>query len=512
MKFLSNRWLGYALLLVGTPSAAEQPLAFPGAVGQGAASVGGRGGDVYHVTSLADYSTRSDEPKIEGSLRHAIRSATGPRTVVFDVAGVIRLKQPLEVKKNNLTIAGQTSPGGVTLFGYPFEVSRAKDVVIRHLRVRCGDLNARNRTDKNPAGAGDLDASSANAIQIGGGSERVILDHVSTSWGMDETLSITNARDVTVQHSIVAEALDRSYHAKGAHGYGSLVRGMVTPQDQQANRGGYTLYGDLWAHNRARNPSMGGQQFLRPGLAEADRLQTDVNIVNCVVYDWSEQATHRNNLGGARVNLVGNYYVAGPMKASKYFFRGGGGPQSPTQIYQRGNCYDRDQDAGHNGVLYETDEQIAVGFDGLDDDDVVRSEGEPLGFLASVPDSTILKAPAAYAVVAASVGASLWRDAIDQRVIDSLETRSGKVIDSQEVYRGGDGVLPGVNDLPEVHRPAGFDCDGDGMADAFERSHGLDPNDPEDRNGLTLRENDGAVGLTNLEVYLDMITHQRDAY
>lgn len=496
--------------LIASVAHASSP-AFPGAVGQGAASVGGRGGDVYRVTTLDDYSVRKDEPKIIGSLRHALRSATGPRTIVFDVAGVIRLKQPLEVNKDHITIAGQTSPGGVTLFGYPFEISGAHDIVVRHLRIRCGDLNARGREAGGPAGAGDLDAANANAVQIGDHSERVIFDHISASWGMDETLSITWARDVTVQHSIIAEALNQSFHSKGTHGYGSLVRGTLTPEDQEANRGGYTLYGNLWAHNLARNPSIGGEQTRLSPDDEPRRKRTDVNLVNCVVYNWGQQATHRSDLGAVRVNVIGNYYITGLAKKAKYFFRGGGGPHSPTTIYQRGNYFDRDQDIKHDGVLIANEEQVATCFDQLDGDDTVRSEGDPLPILETVPTTAILDAQQAYERVLNSVGASLWRDAVDQRVVATLAERTGRMIDTQEDLRR-DGVLAGIDDVQEKHRPADFDRDADGMADAFERSHGLDPADPEDRNGSKIAEQENLPGLTNLEVYLDLVARDHDAF
>jgi hypothetical protein len=497
-------------IAASTTLAAADPPAFPSAVGQGAAATGGRGGDVYHVTTLEDYSVRKDEPKIPGSLRHALRSATGPRTIVFDVSGVIRLKQGLQVNKDNITIAGQTSPGGITLFGYPFEVDGAKDVVVRHIRVRCGDLNARGR--EGAQGNNDLDASSANAVQIGDGAERAILDHVSASWGMDETLSITWARDVTVQNSIVTEALDQSFHAKGDHGYGSLVRGTVTPEDQAANRGGYTLYGNLWAHNRARNPSIGGEQSRLSPEDEHRRKRTDVNVVNCVVYDWSDQATHRSNLGAVRINLLGNYYIIGPAKKAKYFFRGGGGPDSPTALFQQGNYFDRNQNVRHDGDLVATAEQVATYFNDLDDDDVVQSDGEPLGFIETIPADAILAGPAAYERVVASVGASLWRDAVDERVVASLKERSGRVIDTQEDHRRDDGVLPGIDDVEEKHRAADFDRDADGMADAFEKANGLNPNNAEDRNGAELAKQRGLEGYTNLEIYLDAITREHDAY
>ena len=197
-------------------------LAFPGAVGQGAAAVGGRGGDVYHVTNLSDYNDDKDEPKIQGSLRHAIRSATGPRTIVFDVGGAIKLHDRLEIRKSKLTIAGQTAPGGITIWGYPVEVAKASDIVIRYLRVRTGDFNARpakasRSADKAAAGNGakDLDAGTANGFDVGR-SDRVIVDHVSAAWGMDETLSVTLSRNVTVQNSIIARKPEQLVPSQGS--------------------------------------------------------------------------------------------------------------------------------------------------------------------------------------------------------------------------------------------------------------------------------------------------------
>ncbi len=152
---LQTRALFLAVFNLVATSLAAAPLAFPGAMGQGAAATGGRGGDVYHVTTLEDYHPKT-EPAIKGSFRHALRSITGPRTIVFDVGGGIALRAPIEVYKNNVTIAGQTAPGGITLWGYPFEVSNAAtDVIVRHIRVRCGDFHSRQgqvRNDSREAG------------------------------------------------------------------------------------------------------------------------------------------------------------------------------------------------------------------------------------------------------------------------------------------------------------------------------------------------------------------------
>lgn len=491
--------LNAALLWSLDPQRAVALSAFPGAVGQGAAASGGRGGDVYHVTTLADYDPKT-EPKIEGSFRHAIRSATGPRTVVFDVAGAIALHAPFEISKNDITIAGQTSPGGITLWGYPFEVSQSKNVIVRYLRVRLSDIHCRRAADAPvpPSSRGNLDPSSANAVYVGNVSERVILDHVSAAWGIDEVLSVTRARDVTIQNCIIADSFNESIHPKGPHGFGSLVRGEVTPADQKAGIGGYTFYGNLWAHNRGRNPSFGGQQSLDKGQSESDRRRTDVNMVNCVVYDWGGQATHRNGIGAVRANMIGNYHISGPAKNGDYLFREN--VPDHTIVFQYGNFQDLDEDAEHDGKEVTTAD-ASDAFRDFDADDELISEGEPLNFLGEVAEA-VVSAESAYQHILAGVGASLWRDAIDERVIRSLAERTGGLINSQEQLRDRAGKLPGIDNLPKTHRPAGFDTDGDGMPDEFEIKHNLNPNNPADGNAVTL----STQGYTNLEVYLNGLT------
>jgi hypothetical protein len=490
-----------ALAAIGVAACNAAPLAFPGAIGQGSAATGGRGGDVYHVTTLADYHP-DDEPKIEGSLRQAIRSAEGPRTIVFDVGGAIALHAPLEIRKSDVTIAGQTAPGGVTLWGYPVEVSGAKDVIVRYLRVRLGDFHARRPAGKPaPKGSrGDLDPASANAVYVGNGSERVILDHVSAAWGIDETLSVTKARDVTIQNCLIAESFNESLHPKGPHGYGSLLRGELTPEDQAAGRGGYTLYGNLWAHHRGRNPSIGGQQKLDEGQDEADRRRADVNFVNNVVYDWGGSPTHRSELGKVRINILGNTWASGPAKNGDYVFREN--DPAATIVHQHGNASDLDEDADHDGVAIAPAD-ASDAFRDFGDEDQLASEGEPLNFLRDVAE-VVLSADAAYEHVVKSVGASLWRDAIDERAIKTLTGRTGGLINSQEQFRDASGNLPGIDDLVEQHRPELFDSDGDGMPDDFETAHKLNPQNPADGGAVGLSPD----GYTNLEVYLNSLTDQ----
>jgi len=189
----------FAGLLAGVTNsvmAAEvvRPLAFPGAEGFGRFAEGGRGGKVIKVTNLNDSGP--------GSLRAAVE-ADGPRIVVFDVGGVIRLKSDLKIANDHITIAGQTAPGyGVTLRDAQFLI-HANHVIVRYLHVRVGDVAGKEY----------------DSISLGGGSD-IILDHISSGWSIDESLSVTqkvtpevkHLTNVTVQWSLIAESLNHSIH------------------------------------------------------------------------------------------------------------------------------------------------------------------------------------------------------------------------------------------------------------------------------------------------------------
>ena len=201
------------VIIIGSEAFGQTLPAFPTAEGFGAVTDGGRGGAVYHVTNLNDSGP--------GSLRYGISSAAGPTTIVFDVGGTIELTSVLNINRSNLTIAGQTAPGGVAVIGHSTSIVGASDVIIRHMSFRAGIGHA---------GVED----SFRLVNA----NRVIIDHVSTAWGLDETLSVTRSNNVTVQYSIVAETLNPANHA-----YGSLVRGNV----DAAHPGGYTLHHNLWS-------------------------------------------------------------------------------------------------------------------------------------------------------------------------------------------------------------------------------------------------------------------------
>jgi len=195
------------VLLITSPAAvsAKEILAFPGAEGFGRFASGGRGGDVYEVTSLKDSGS--------GSLREGISSARGPRTIIFKLSGTIQLKKKLVLDKSDITIAGQTAPGdGIALRDYTFQIKNATNVVIRYLRLRLGDQNK-------PKGAkGGDDTFNTEYI------DKVIIDHCSLSWAIDGTHDLRHGGNFTMQWSIVSEALNNSLHNKGAHAIGASYR------------------------------------------------------------------------------------------------------------------------------------------------------------------------------------------------------------------------------------------------------------------------------------------------
>lgn len=405
--------LGAALLLAG--SAALPPLAFPGAEGAGRHAAGGRGGRVLHVTTLAD-----DGP---GSLRAAVE-ADGPRVIVFDVAGTIRLASPLKIARGRVTIAGQTAPGdGITLADYGLVVE-ADDVVIRYLRSRMGDL-AKVEGD---------------AIWLAGGS-RIILDHVSASWSTDETLSVSarygkpgeGLYDVTVQWSVIAQSLRRSVHAKGEHGYGSLIRG---------GRGArFSFHHNLWAHHVARMPRPGNYAPLA-----ADPLGPVMEFRSNVFYNWGGSASGYNADTNSAIayNFIDNVYLAGPDSKKPIAF-------------EEGNAAARAWFAGNrmNGAV-PADPWSLVRYKNVAPNRLTA----PVAVAPVAPDADPL------ARVLAVAGASLVRDRIDDAVIRSVRDRSGGIVDSQSEVGGWPDLAPGI---------APADGDGDGMPDAWESANHGDP-------------------------------------
>ena len=436
------------------PTPATLP-AFPGAEGEGAISQGGRGGRALYVTTLAD-----DGP---GSLRAAVE-ATGPRTVVFAVSGTIALKTPLRVTRGRLTIAGQTAPGdGITLRDHPLMID-ADDVIVRFIRSRLGD----------EANADD------DAMSVGSG-QRIILDHVSTSWSSDESLSVSVSREdlgrpayqhVTVQWSLIGESLNCTKAKKGScHGFGSLLRG--------AHGTRLSMHHNLWAHHLDRMPRPGS--YLTP---EKDKLGGFYDFRANVFYNWgTERAGYNLDKNGERTsyNFVGNVYLTGPSSKGKFAFE----ESNPgSRAYFASNSMDGVVPPDPLSLVRAHRQNLPAGLH----ESYQLAAALPFAPVTTdAPEKTLER-------VLAGVGASLARDAVDQRIVNDVRQRSGRLINSQSEV-GGWPVLQS--------KPAPLDSDGDGMPDAWEVAHGLNPRDPGDANAI-----DPTSGYTQLERYLNgLVAH-----
>lgn len=414
--------------------------AFTEAEGTGAYSIGGRGGDTYHVTNLNDSGA--------GSLRNGIQTAAGPRTIVFDLSGTIYLDSRLDINKPFLTLAGQTAPGdGITVAGWTTVVRDTQHVIVRYMRFRAGDIRC-------PAMEGD-------AFWVDN-SKDVIVDHVSASWSIDESLSVTDSDRVTVQWAMITESLNNSCHPEGRHGFGSLIR---------YGSGKISYHHNFYAHHNNRNPRVG------------DNITLD--FVNNVIYDWGTDASYSGPIdeGITKVNYVGNYLVAGPNTPVSKRNRAFNGGSPNTWIYQTGNLID----GNVNGVKDGADTGWAM-FVNLYTQQAAPLSRSGEAAPQALPDIAADPAATAYNKVVAGAGHSQHRDAVDTRIISELQNEGGLFIDSQNQVGG----FPALNS-----QPAPVDTDGDGMPDAWEGPRGLNPTDPADGAIVT------PTGYTNLEVYLN---------
>jgi hypothetical protein len=419
--------------------------AFPGAEGFGKYSIGGRGGKVYEVTNL--------NPDGPGSFRAACE-ASEPRTVVFRVSGTIPLEKELKLRNPYLTIAGQTAPGdGVCIKNYQFNFD-TQHMIVRYLRVRPGDEKRKEQ-----------DA-------FGGGNDHIIVDHCSVSWGIDETLSINKASNSTVQWCLVSESLTKSLHHKGAHGYGGLWGGP-----------GGSFHHNALAHHSSRNPRASGN---------ADSGLLDLR--NNVIYNWGFNSAYGGELWPR--NWINNYYKFGPATSEDVRHR------IFLQKDPRGKMY------ADGNYMWGCPEVTRDNWKGVD----FAPDGEATEKTLRV-DAPYVVAPVktqsaerAYRKVLKEVGCSLHRDSVDERVIK--EIRTGTATYGETYGGGGKGLIDSqtaVGGWPELRSlPAPEDSDHDGMPDAWERKHGLNPNDPADG-----AQDANGDGYTNLEEYLNSLTPRR---
>lgn len=464
--------------------AQEKTPAFPGAEGFGRYVSGGRGGNVYHVTSLADDGT-------EGTLRWAL-GKSGAKTIVFDVSGTIHLQSSLNISMGNVTIAGQTTPGdGICVADYPVAI-KANNVIVRYMRFRLGNKNVFLN------GADGWDA-------FGGmDHENIIVDHCSVSWSIDECLSVLGNKNTTVQWCLVAQSLVNSGHSKGAHGYGGNWGGS-----------GASFHHNLIAHHGSRTPRLGP----RP----TTQLDERMDMRNNVIYNFGGNGCYGGE--GMTVNIVNNYYKPGPGSPTdkKGYRIAGIGIRTNEYVekypayapalhlwgkyFVTGNYNTKYSSVNNDNWTYGIINQIdASGCDGTftaETKDSIKL-AEPMDFVATTTHS----ADVAYDRVLDYAGASLSRDSFDELMVSDARngaaSYTGKglskgFVNSQDDNRPAD-AADDWSAWPTLNSAAApVDTDGDGMPDEWEKSNGLDPSDPSD--GKTI----GTDGYSNLENYLNSL-------
>ncbi|HKK81216.1 MAG TPA: T9SS type A sorting domain-containing protein [Prolixibacteraceae bacterium] len=420
-----------------------QPLAFPGAEGHGAYTSGGRGGVVHEVTNLNDSGA--------GSLRSAIE-ASGTRTVVFRVSGIIELESGLTIRNDNITIAGQTAPGdGVCLKNHPLTI-KADNVIIRYLRSRLGD-----------------EKGVAEDAMWGREHKNIIIDHCSMSWSVDEAASFYDNENFTLQWCIISESLYNSVHPKGKHGYGGIWGGMKA-----------SFHHNLIAHHTSRNPRFNGSRYHK---------QPDKEIVdfrNNVIYNWGKNSIYGGEKGNH--NMVNNYFKSGPATHSKH--------NRIVEQYDEGNWYITGNYI--DGYPEITADNWAGGVQPKSSLSLSELRvDEPF----STGDIVTQTAEDAFASVLEDAGCNVpVRDEIDKRIVN--ETLTGTATYGSS-YGSGEGIIDapgdvgGWVDLASGEAPE--DTDQDGMPDYWEDEVGVDKNDPEDRN---MEMSDGT---TVLELYLNSL-------
>ena len=516
-----------AASLISISTMAQAP-AFPGAEGHGRFVTGGRGGKIYHVTNLNDSGT--------GSFREAVKS--GNRIIVFDVAGVIALKSDLKIAEN-ITILGQTAPSpGITLRYYT--VQPGSNNIIRFIRIRRGQ-------EKNINDGAD---ASWQRNKTG-----IIFDHCSFSWSIDEVASFYDNNNFTMQWCTVAESLTNPGHSKGAHGYGGIWGGKLA-----------SFHHNFVAHLMNRGPRFNGARYGWTGYTSNKEYSTykwqnavqaeNVDFRNCVMYN--AQGTCYGGPGGGQINIVNNYYKAGPSHnlkgttlnglkvdvskgqergsqdritlvtlstqsnsdknhpelydmTSRYYINGNTTETTKGQKTENKDWKGISYDNGIpslNGEYYSPDAKNFYGdavshttISGKSCVKIKMDEPVPTGIV------TTHTAADAFEKVLAYVGASLYRDEIDARYMEEAKTGTA-------TYKGSITKSPGiidkvsdVNGYTEANfgtgsRPAGFDTDKDGIPDEWEKANGLNPNDASDALTYSL---DAKGYYTNIEVYANSL-------
>ena len=490
--------------------------AFPGAEGYGRYTTGGRGGKVIHVTRLDDYidntdysetKTKDDRKQFVGTLRYAL-SEKGPRIVVFDVAGTIELKCPLRIKENDVTILGQTAPGdGICLKNYTMGIN-ANNVIVRYIRCRMGDEGKRYWKGEEKLSNPAFEDDAMNSYHKDGQEcQNIIIDHCSLSWCVDECGTFYGNKEFTLQWCILSESLRMSVHDKGAHGYGGIWGGSQA-----------TFHHNLLADHDSRNP--------RFDHGYVNSLAGPVDYINNVVYNWGSNSSY----GGEtfpdaevkKFNMVNNYYKAGPATKPNVKSRllnptgyctncnkAKPADVKPGQFYLKGNVAE-----GFPLVTKNNYSTAAIAFDKKNGVPPIAkmyelfAHGEAafpaLDGKFNYNTVSTQTAEKAFEKVLAYAGASLKRDAVDERVTSEAKSGTYK-------YEGSHGSTGGMIDTPNdvggwpvLKGTAEMDTDKDGIPDSWEKAHGLDPK-VDNAATFTL---DKKGYYTDLEVYANYLVQE----
>ncbi len=422
-------------------------LAFPGADGGASKITGGAEGSVYVVTSLEDDGS-------VGTLRNALQ--TGNRTIVFAVGGQINLKNKLTINQSNITIAGQTAPGGgITIAGYPVYVGQENskkpdNVIIRYLRFRMGDQNIDNP---------NFEADDGDALGGKDGSN-ILIDHCSISWSTDECASFSRVENFILQYCIISESLKKSAHPKGKHGYGGIWGGKNA-----------SYHHNLIAFHDSRNP-----RFDHGYVARA--YGGPIDYVNNVVYGWGGNSTYGGETSNDyifHINMENNYYKPASYSSHKdrlieittmcgncNNLREPLGECSPGQFYINGNTVNSVSNKDWNGVDFGKSTKIGntTYNDSRSNETLLGLSKLTTRWTSGLPALSFIESAAdAYNSVLNYAGASLVRDAVDTRVINNVRNGSGSLIDSQSDVGGYPALASGT---------ALTDTDKDGMPDNWE--------------------------------------------
>ncbi len=474
MNQIKNYVLGIFILFLVYPNAAHAVPAFPGAEGFGAKSVGGRGGQVIKVTNLNDSGP--------GSFR-AAATASGPRIVVFNVSGIIRLTSILKINNPFITIAGETSPGGILVTGRPTRFN-THDVISRHMRWRVGAGNASGK---------ELD--SQDAVQIWGkwvdqfnDGYNLIFDHNSFSWGVDENVEVAYApRDITFQWSVFSEGLLDAGHSEKNHGMGMLIWG------KHAKEMTVSLHHNYFAHNRERNPEINGNDSLF------------LDSVNNVVYQWFGGLTSSAS-GGVKANFMNNYARQGPVSNGYSFevtYRPPGGTvgsdSNPIpRFYVHGNI--------GSSRLSQSEPQWNIGefWQNIRLSTLYRKDTRwstlPWSNTKEVPPVTnkVMSESVASCILTAVGAMAPVRDSVDVRVVNNFHNRTGG-------FKGN----VSSSDYPTFQNlTPPTDTDNDGMPDTWETAQGLDSNNPLD--GNQDKDNNGYTDIEDYLHHLSAISYTHD--